>query len=281
MKADLHCHSRISDGSMEIKDIVLLAKQLGVEALSITDHDTVKELPEIEAACKENDIMYIPGIEISAYDYKRNQEAHILGYLMDRPEEVGEACKTILLQRQEACRSIVSTLEEAGYPITWELTSKYAALSTNTYKQHIMHALMELGYASSILGELYKTLFAKPQNGEPGGIAYRKIEYIDVFDAVGVIKRAGGVAVLAHPVAYKNMELISELAAAGLDGLEAWHPAHNEEAVAEIILQAKTYGLILTGGSDFHGMYEDKLNTIGSSFTTKEWVEKLFERKNS
>lgn len=281
MKADLHIHSRVSDGSLEIKEIVALAKAMGFEALAIVDHDTVDGLNEAKNVGKELGVRIIPGLEISAYDYKRTRKAHVLGYLLDHPFKVGEVCQSMLKQRQDVSRWIVETLNEAGYSISWEFVRKIANGSTNVYKQHIMHALMELGYASEIKGNLYRKLFAKPKDGATGGIAYKEIEYIDVFEAVRAIKQAGGVAVLAHPYGYNNMELIPELVAAGLDGLEAWHPSHDEAALKLIKAEAKKYGLILTGGSDFHGMYEGKPNPLGSCYTSEEWLESLYKRKSS
>ncbi|MDR3541975.1 MAG: PHP domain-containing protein [Desulfosporosinus sp.] len=280
MKADLHIHSRVSDGSLEIYDIVLLGKTLGFEALSIVDHDTVEGLEEAENTGKELGVNIISGIEISAFDYKRDRKAHVLGYLLDEPQQVEEVCRSMLIQRQATSKWIVATLIEAGYPISWGHVGRIAGGSTNVYKQHIMHALMELGYTSTLKGDLYKKLFAKPKDGDPGGIAYQEIEYLDVFEAVEAIKQAGGVAVLAHPYGYKNMELIPELLASGLDGLEAWHPSNDEAAVKLIMSEAKKYGLILTGGSDFHGMYEGKSNPLGSCYTSEEWLELLYERKN-
>ncbi|HBW34688.1 PHP domain-containing protein [Desulfosporosinus sp. BICA1-9] len=281
MKADLHCHSRVSDGSLEIREIVSIAQKIGIKALSIVDHDTVDGLAEAENAGKEYGVSIISGIEISAYDYRRGRKAHVLGFLMDKPQQVGEVCRPMLIKRQITSEGIVERLSEAGYSITWDFVKKISRGSTNVYKQHIMHALMELGYTSALKADLYKKLFAKPKDGNPGGIAYQEIQYIDVFEAVKVIKQAGGVAVLAHPIGYKNMELIPELIDAGLDGLEAWHPSHDDAAVNLIMSEAEKYGLILTGGSDFHGMYEGKPNLLGSCYTSREWLELLYERKNN
>lgn len=281
LKADLHCHSRMSDGSLEIRELVKLAKNSEIMTLAIVDHDTVEGLAEAEAAGKDYGVRMISGIEISAYDYQRGRKAHVLGYLMDKPQQVGELCRPMLNIRQKTSEWIVETLIVAGYSITWDFVKKVSAGSTNVYKQHIMHALMELGYTSALKAELYNKLFAKPSNGFPGGIAYREIDYIDVLEAVKGIKQAGGVAVLAHPVGYKNMELIPELIGVGLDGLEAWHPSHDKVAVNQIIFEAEKYDLILTGGSDFHGMYEGKANLLGSHYTSEERIQRLYERKAS
>lgn len=281
MKADLHCHSRVSDGSLGIRDIVTIAKKIGIETLAIVDHDTVDGLAEAEIAGQEYGVNIISGIEVSAYDYQRGRKAHVLGFQMDKPQQVGKVCRPMLIKRQKMSEWIVQTLSEAGYSITWDFVKKISRGSTNVYKQHIMHALMELGYTSALKADLYQKLFAKPKDGNPGGIAYKEIEYIDVFEAVKVIKQAGGVAVLAHPIGYKNMELIPKLIDAGLDGLEAWHPSHDDAAVNLIMSEAEKYGLILTGGSDFHGMYEGKSNLLGSCYTSEKWIQRLYERKES
>ncbi len=281
MKADMHCHSRVSDGSLEVRELVSLAKRSGIMTLSIVDHDTVDGLGEAELAGKEYGIMMISGIEISAYDYKRGRKAHVLGYMMDHPQQVGEACRPVVDKRQKTSKWIVERLSEAGYLITWDFVKKISSGSSNVYKQHIMHALMELGYTSSLKDELYNKLFAKPSDVFSGGIAYQEIVYMDVLEAVALIKRAGGIAILAHPIGYKNMELIPELIKGGLDGLEAWHPSHNEAAVNRILSEVEKYGLIVTGGSDFHGMYEGKPNLLGSCYTPEQWIQRLYERKAS
>lgn len=281
MKADLHCHSRVSDGSLEIRELVSLAKRNGIMTLAIVDHDTVDGLVEAESAGKNYGVKIISGVEISAYDYQRSRKAHVLGYLLDHPQQVGEACRPLLIKRQKNSEWIVETLIEAGYLITWDFVKNISRGSTNVYKQHIMHALMELGYTSTLKAELYKKLFSKPNHGNPRGIAYQEIEYLDVFEAVKVIKKAGGIAILAHPIGYKNMELIPELIDVGLDGLEAWHPSHDDGAIKQILSEAERYGLILTGGSDFHGMYEGKPNLLGSCYTPEQWIQRLYERKAS
>ncbi|HWQ72401.1 MAG TPA: PHP domain-containing protein [Desulfitobacteriaceae bacterium] len=281
MKADLHCHSRISDGSMKISDLVALAKKNGIEALAISDHDTVDGHREAENAGKEYGINIISAIEISAYDYNRDRKAHVLGYLMDKPQQVGNVCQSMLLKRQETSKHMVEKLIKAGYSITWDLVKKIAAGSTNVYKQHIMQTLIELGYSSASKEDLYKKLFAKPDNGNPGGIAYQEITYIDVFEAVQEIKQAGGIAILAHPFGYENMELIPELVDVGLDGLEAWHPSHNEAGVKLILSEAEKYGLILTGGSDYHGEYEIKPNLLGCCHTPEKWLQRLYDCKKT
>jgi predicted metal-dependent phosphoesterase TrpH len=99
-------------------------------------------------------------------------------------------------------------------------------------------------------------------------------------DEVHEIKQAGGIAVLAHPFVYENIELIPKLLNVGLDGLEAWHPSHNETAVKLIVSEAEKYGLILTGGSDYHGEYEIKPNLLGYCNTPEKWLQRLYDCKS-
>ncbi|OGO83213.1 MAG: hypothetical protein A2Y21_04575 [Clostridiales bacterium GWC2_40_7] len=281
MIADLHCHSRKSDGSLSAGELAAAAKRLGIQALAIADHDTVDGIEEALEECGKQGIKGIPAIEISGFDYKRNRKAHILGYLMDKPEIVGDVCRPMLEQRQQISRWAVEQIIQEGYLISWELVEGLSKGSTNVYKQHIMHALMMLGYSVSIHDDLYEKFFAKPGNGMPGGIAHREVEYIDAAAAVKLIKEAGGIAVLAHPAGYKNLELIPELVETGLDGLEAWHPSQGEGQVKEIMHLAEKYDLILTGGSDFHGMYEGRANPLGSCIVNEKWLERLYLRRSA
>lgn len=281
MSIDLHVHTRVSDGSMDMVQIALLAKRLGLKGLGIANHDTVAGLDEALEVGRKHGIKIIPGIEISAYDYQRGRKAHILGYLMDNLALVGKACQTTLEKRQKNSRWIVEKLQAEGYPISWELVEILAAGSTNVYRQHIVHALLDTGYTPAFRGKLYEKLFGKTKNGMPGGIVSREIEYMDVFKALNIVKKAGGIAVLAHPAGYNNQELIPELCNQGLDGLEVWHPSHNEKAVEELSALAEYYGLLQTGGSDFHGMYEGKENPLGSRVMPQEWLEKLMAFKTT
>lgn len=274
MSIDLHSHSKLSDGSLKIPELVALAKRLGIHTLAISDHDTVDGFEEAGKECRKQGIINVSAVEISGYDFKRDRKAHILGYLMDRPEEAGKVCSPMIAQRQEVSQWIVHTLVKEGYPLSWEYVQELAKGSTNVFKQHIMHALMDFGYAGSLKGELYKKLF-----GEPDGMIRRDIGYIDAKAAVTAIKEGGGIAVLAHPAGYHNLDLVPELLEAGLDGLEAWHPLHSEEDVKKIMGLAKEHKLILTGGSDFHGMYEGKPLPLGFCTTPREWLDALYERK--
>ena len=161
------------------------------------------------------------------------------------------------------------------YRIMPELILRHATGSTNVYKQHIMHALMDAGYADSIYGEVYHQLFGE------NGRARVEIDYPDVREVLELIHSAGGIAVLAHPYLYQNEALLEELTALGLDGVEVWHPGHSEEQTAALQQYAEEHRLLMTGGSDFHGMYSRTLRSLGSTSIPDECVEQLLAYKET
>ena len=160
MKADLHCHTKLSDGTLGIDDIIILAKNSGVTTLAITDHDCLAGTVRATIIGERHGITVIPAVEFSATDSKRGAKAHILCYLPDKPERLEGLCKSNSEKRKRAARIMVAKV--AGkFPVTPELIMKCATGSTNIYKQHIMQALMECGYTTTIFGDLYNRLFTK------------------------------------------------------------------------------------------------------------------------
>ncbi|MEC0231808.1 PHP domain-containing protein [Paenibacillus alba] len=282
MKAELHCHTRLSDGSFTFDEILDLAIQSEVSHLAITNHDTTQELASMVDKGLERGVEIIPGIEISAYDFIRNRRIHILGYFVE-PEHAAldTLCSPLLEMRHEGCRTAVDRLIEAGYAITWEQVLRYAEGGTGVYKQHIMHALIDQGYTTSIYGELYKKLFSRGLNGEQPGTAYIPTKYVDAGDAIRAILAAGGVPVLAHPGQYRSFEAVPALVDAGLQGIEVWHPLHGPEDEERARGCAEEYDLVMTGGSDFHGFYGEKEVELGSKSPGIDTVQLLRARKPS
>lgn len=280
MKVDLHCHTNMSDCSFSFEEILELAMKEKVSHLAITNHDTTKGLEEMVLLGKEKGIEIIPGIEISAFDFNRNRRVHILGYFIEPGHSaLKELCEPLLENRHRASYLMVQKLINAGYSISWEQVKKYAEGGMGVYKQHIMHALIENGYTDSIYGDLYKKLFSRGQNGKAPGMAFVPMQYVDARLAIQTIVLAGGVPVLAHPGQYQSFEAVPELVDAGLQGIEVWHPLHGTEEEARAKLCAADYDLIMTGGTDFHGFYDEKEVTIGSKNPGIRAVEGLLARK--
>lgn len=280
MKVDLHCHTNISDCSLSFEQILELAWEEMVTHLAITNHDTTKGLEEMVLLGKEKGIEIIPGIEISAFDFKRNRRIHVLGYFIKPGHPVlEELCSPLLQQRSQASQIMVDNLIKAGYSISWEQVIEYAKDGTGVYKQHIMHALIEEGYADSIYGDLYKKLFSRGQDGELPGIAFVPIQYVDAAAAIQTIIKAGGVPVLAHPGQYQSFEAVPELVEAGLQGIEVWHPLHGPEEEMTAKKYAAEFDLIMTGGTDFHGFYGEKEVVLGSKNPGVQSIERLKKLK--
>ena len=275
MGADLHCHTRLSDGSLGIDHLIVLAKKQGVETIAITDHDCLAGNVRGKRIGEQYGIRVLPGVELSATDHARSSRAHLLCYLPDSPDRLEGLCRRNLLESKKASQyMIVKT--SVQYPVTPEFIIKCAAGSTGVYKQHIAHALMESGLTDRIFGDAYMELFCS--SGEKNIL--READYPEPKEIMDAIHDAGGIAVLAHPALYNNMELLDELIREGLDGVEVWHPSADAQTVETLRKIAKKNGLLMTGGSDFHGMYGVGSVSIGACQTPDEHVEAMLSYKS-
>ncbi|WP_289142863.1 PHP domain-containing protein [uncultured Brevibacillus sp.] len=282
MKVDLHCHTNISDCSMSFDQVVEQALAAHVTHLAITNHDTTKSLEDMVGKGKAKGIDVIPGIEVSAYDFLRKTRVHILGYYIEPGHPaIDDVCAPLIEKRHLASAMMVERLVEAGYNISWEQVTQFAEGGTGVYKQHIMHALITNGYTTSFYGDLYKKLFSRGQNREQPGIAYIPLEYVEAKVAIHAIRQAGGVPVLAHPGQYGNFEVVPELVESGLEGIEVWHPHHGPEAEARATELAVKYDLVMTGGTDFHGLYGDREVVLGEKSPGIACIQELQARRDS
>ena len=274
MACDLHCHSKISDGSIGIEEIIAIARRRGLTALSITDHDAVAGATRAVVIGKRLGIEIIHGVELSAVDSSRGRKVHILGYMCDAPDRLEGMCRQINNSRRTAATDMVRKVLRY-YPIVPEAITRCASGSTTVYKQHIMHALMDAGYADGFYGEIYNKLF-NPESG----CAYVPCEYPDVREIVDLIHSAGGLAVLAHPHTYDSIDLMQELTESNLlDGIEVWHPRCNDTQQGELIDFATQHNLLMTGGSDFHGMYTAAPRPLGCCSAPDNTVQRMKEYK--
>lgn len=161
------------------------------------------------------------------------------------------------------------------FPVSNDFIINHASGSTNLFKQHIMHALMDAGYTNKIYGDLYDALFS-PES-ETNLLA--PVKYPDVKDVIDEIHNAGGIAVLAHPSLYDNFDEIDKYIEMGLDGIEVWHPEASDEDIEKLSTICKKNKILMTGGSDFHGIYGRKTVTLGTCSTPDEHVDKLMGYK--
>lgn len=267
IKADLHIHTDISDGSLTTEEVIKIAKEKGLTHIAITNHDTVKGLKEAIELGKKYNIVVIPGIEISAYDYKRNRKVHLLGYGIDlEGKHITNLCEKLLKDRNQMTLKQVQIIKSLGYDINEEEVKVYGKNSDISYKQHIMQVMIDKGYVKEIYAPLYKELF---KNNGPCDM---EIKYIDVFEAIDAIIKDRGIPVVAHPGQMNSYELVEELVDKGLVGVEKYHVSHSVEDYERVDELVKLYNLIVTGGSDFHGSYA-KNRSLGCFTAPSESVE--------
>lgn len=274
MRADLHIHTRISDGSAGIEHVISMAKNNGIHCIAITDHDTVSSFSRSKIIGERYGVKVLEAVEFSCYDEKRNRKVHILCYNATKPDRLVATCNNTLNARKIAGQEMAKKVMRK-YPISAERITKYSSGSQCIYKQHLMQALMDAGYSLSIYGEVYEKLFK-------GEDSYNiPIKYPEVREVLDVIHSSGGLAVLAHPFVYDSIDLMEELIKEKrLDGIEVWHPK-NKEGNSEFLLEtALENDLIPTGGSDFHGMYNSVIANIGKCYTPNKYLELLFKRSN-
>src|SRR4051794_4830707 len=257
---DLHCHSTASDGTFAPADVVRLAKESGLSALSLTDHDSIGGIAEASAEAKKLGLDFISGIEISC-EYPHPGTMHILGYGIDPNSSTLRDLTTTLLEgRDNRNPKIIARLQQLNVAITMEEVEQEAQadLAEKEGKKkpigrpHIAAILARKGYVSSIKQAFDKYL-------APGGLAYFDKERLTMTQAVERIIGSGGLPVLAHPVQLRTENdaqlerVIKDLVDLGLAGMETIHSDHDDEHVAKYTALAGRYNLLTTGGSDFHG----------------------------
>lgn len=263
-KADLHIHSRVSDGSCTIEELAALAAEKGLDTIAVTDHDTLSQARQIP---NELSVQIIPGIEISCFDYQAGMRVHVLGYFIHNISLVEDFVHPLLLARHENSMKQIDILGKNGFTI--ELKQLNRADNRYIYKQHIMEYLVKTGQAPEMFGDFYKHIFKN------NGICAFDIHYLNPYEAVKIIKEAGGLAVLAHSGQQQNFALIPKLVKEGLNGLELNHPANSNKDRAVIWKYAREYGLFMTGGSDFHGIYEPDSPGLGCCLSEESGVEAI------
>lgn len=274
MAADLHCHTKLSDGSVGIEDLIVIAQKSGINTIAITDLDCLAGTVRGQVIGKRYGVTIIPGVELSAFDYEAGKKVHFLCYLADSPDRLEGICKKTSVARKRAGQ-IMMLKVAARFPITNEFIISHASGSTNLFKQHIMHALMDAGYTDSIFSGLFDTLFS--QDSETNVLAPTK--YPSVEEVIEEIHGAGGIAVLATPGKYNNFDEIDKYISLGLDGIEAWCPENTQEQTQAILEICKKNKILSIGGSNFHGIYGRNSVTLGAYSTPQDNLDKLLGYK--
>jgi predicted metal-dependent phosphoesterase TrpH len=264
-RADLHVHTTASDGEYTPQQVVALARQAGLAAVAITDHDTLASVDEARAAAGEH-VELIPGVEISAAFAGR--EVHLLGYFVRTDHaELNTALGTIRERRRERFRDYVAKLAERGCPIPADRVALTEAVSPSLGRRNIAALLVACGFAHHrteafhrFLGPLRSTVLPKV--------------LLPVDEAIRLVHEAGGVTALAHPPADFTDEHFGTLAEFGLDALEAEYPWGRNSPAARLRETAARLGLAVSGGSDCHGP-DPVRRRIGSCAITSDELNAL------
>lgn len=279
MKADLHCHTTISDGSLGISDVIRQADRNDVRCLAITDHDSLASLSRSAVLGKRYNVNVIPAVEFSAFDSERRKKVHILCYMPAKPDRLEGLCLRTSTGRMDlGKRMAVKVLDK--YPITLESILRYSAGSKAIYKCHIMHALMDYGYTTELYGDVYDSIFDVKDGICAEEVASEADFYPDVHFVTTLIRASGGISVMAHPKVYDSAALLEELAAKHeIDGVEVWHQSADSDYQKDLLSIAEANGLLTTGGSDFHGFYNHYAIQIGSNLTPEPVLSKIVNHK--
>lgn len=268
--ADMHTHTTCSDGILSVEQLLERVETLGLQALSITDHDTMIAHDEIERLGYNGPVEIVPGIEVSCTSHGR--EVHLLGYWMDRKHPGVQQYTTFFrADRERRAIEMVQRLQRLHVPITFEEVQEEAGVAPIT-RPHIAAVMVRRGVVRNIQEAFDKYL----DTSSPG---YVPRSPMTMTDAVTMIHDAGGIAIVAHPSgAFKEARLLLELVSTGIDGIEVYHPSHWYETREFYRLFCKQQGLVVGGGSDFHGSRDYDEKNLGHVGLPKDLYLSLRER---
>ncbi|MGF1497674.1 MAG: PHP domain-containing protein [Elainellaceae cyanobacterium] len=239
---ELHCHTTYSDGTLTPTELVAAAATAQVKALAITDHDTLSGWPEAIAAAKAYGIDIIPGVELSTVH--RGRSLHILGFYPD-PERLTPSLVERREGRQRRAQAMADRLAALGYPISLPPLDRAIAPG----RPHLAQALVAAGHVSHPQ-EAFERFIGEDK---PAYVHYEKFTAVE---GIALLRSTGGVPVWAHPYLFRGgtvASVLPELVTAGLMGLEVYHPAQSSSNTRHLLAHCQQYGLLATGGSDYHG----------------------------
>jgi predicted metal-dependent phosphoesterase TrpH len=270
---DLHLHTTASDGTMSPAELVRYAKAKGLKVIAITDHDTIEGLPEGIQEGNKVGLEVIPGVELSAD--AATGTMHLLGYYIDPAcAELADKLRVLQQARMERNLSMVEKLRGLGIPL--ELSEVKAAPEEGQIgRPHFAYTMVQKGYAQNIQDAFDRYL----GKGRP---AYVEKFRFSPAEAIHFIRKAGGITVLAHPFTLKQAEpedfeaLIRELKEKGLDGIEVYYPEHSDGQKRLYRDVAQKYGLVISAGSDFHGLNKDAAD-LGEGYGDRKLTYGLVE----
>lgn len=263
--ADLHLHTQFSDGTFTPEELVLHAQKNGLACIALTDHDTVEGCARAAAACAAVQMEFISGAELTAEH--EDIEVHILGYYLDTENQVLlERIAQFQSVRQRRIHEMVAALNTLGIPLRVEAVFALANCKSPG-RPHVARALVK----EKLIGSLDEAFDRFLKKGRPAWVPKTKMS---ALESVELIHQAGGLAVMAHPGLNRSDEIIPDLVAAGLDGIECFHTKHSTTMSERYLEIAEKHHLLVTGGSDCHG-YSKARPLIGTVKLPYAHVEKL------
>ena len=271
---ELHCHTRASDGQLSPTALVELANLRDIKVLAVTDHDTLAGVSEASAAGRQYAIQILPGIEVSSLSKAPAQgEVHVLGYGVEpTDDETKQRIFSLREARDGRAKAMVTKLHALGIPLSYERVKQIAG-DAMVGRPHVAAALLEGNWVAT-RQDAFDIYLAE---GKPAFVPHTGLT---PSQAVELIHRAHGVAVLAHPGLYvgKLDPLLDDLLAHGLDGIEVYYPMHSAEQTQTYAAFAEAHGLLVTGGSDFHGFSGDQETSLGSIHLPDRAIQALEEK---
>jgi predicted metal-dependent phosphoesterase TrpH len=263
--ADLHLHTRFSDGTFSPEELVAQAVKHGLAAIALTDHDTVEGCAIAARECEAAGIGFITGTELTAeHD---DTEVHLLGYFLDtRNERLLVEINKFQTVRQQRIHEMVARINELGVPLQLETVFALANCKSPG-RPHVARALVKEGLIKS-LDEAFERFLKK---GRPAWVPKARMS---ALESIELIHQAGGLAVMAHPGLNRTDEIIPGLVKADLDGIECFHTKHSTAMSERYLEIADQYHLLVTGGSDCHGYSKGK-PLIGTVKLPYDHVERM------
>jgi len=243
---ELHCHTTFSDGSLTPTELVAAAAGAGVRAIAVTDHDTLSGWDEARQATERHGLDFVPGVEVSTV--ARGRSLHVLGFY-PRREWLEAPLRDRADGRRRRAEKMVAKLAELGVPVALPVLEDGMAPG----RPHVAQALVAAGHARTQREAFDRWL-------HDDGPAYVHYEKFSAVAGIRLLRDCGAVPVWAHPFLFRGgavEAMLPELVAAGLQGLEIYHPSHSPNQRAALEQLARDYGLLATGGSDFHGPSSD------------------------
>ncbi len=264
-RADLHCHSTYSDGSLSPLELIQLAIKKGLQGLSITDHDTIGAYPEAIVYGQQHHVTVIPGIEFSASH--NGKPVHILGYAFDlNSPSIRALCNNHKTRRQQRNQAMMDRLAALEMPI--DNADLPTTITGGTIgRPHIASAMMKRGYVTSVQEAFKKYL-------REGGAAYVPGSRITIEETIQAIHDAKGLAVIAHPHLVADEQTITYLFNMPFDGIEAYYCLFPLDRCQRWLKAAQKRDWFITGGSDFHGDVKPNI-PLGASWTPEATFQRL------